>query len=124
MALVWDTVIVDQNSNYNSSTGVFTAPVAGNYMINFTIELGNLLIAHTKAVVNVNRSVGVGTTLNINPYNNSSSDNLFNWNWSSIYNLAAAETLSFTVAVYNGTKVVSIDGNGTGITEFTCALLN
>lgn len=33
--IVWDLVLVNTNSGYNSSTGRFTAPVAGNYFFSF-----------------------------------------------------------------------------------------
>jgi hypothetical protein len=35
--VLYDTVVFDQNSNYNSGTGTFTAPVAGKYF--FTMQI-------------------------------------------------------------------------------------
>jgi hypothetical protein len=32
VTVVFDTVVFDQNSNYNTSTGIFTAPKTGNYL--------------------------------------------------------------------------------------------
>ncbi len=36
-AIVFDNEVFDQNSNYNPSTGVFTAPVTGKYLLSATI---------------------------------------------------------------------------------------
>ncbi len=36
-AVVFDNEIFDQNSNYNPSTGIFTAPVTGKYLLSATI---------------------------------------------------------------------------------------
>lgn len=42
---VADTEIFDQNSDYNNSTGVFTAPVTGRYMITATSRLSDAVAA-------------------------------------------------------------------------------
>ena len=43
--IVFDSVSFDQNSNYNNSTGVFTAPVTGKYQLNVTIFTNNSGVA-------------------------------------------------------------------------------
>lgn len=120
VTLLCNTSVFDSGSNYNTGTGQFTAPTTGKYLIGFNIELGNLSAGHTKAVYSINNTgSGAGSAiLNINPFNNASSDGLYTFSWSGYINLTAADVITITVAVYNSTKTVSIDGNGTGITEF------
>ena len=43
--IVCDTEIYDQNSDYNNSTGTFTAPVTGRYMISSIIWISNIASA-------------------------------------------------------------------------------
>ena len=52
--VIFDNEITDAGTNYNNSTGVFTAPVAGNYLVSGNIAFG-----------------GLGTTVNFVSYINS-----------------------------------------------------
>lgn len=45
--VIFDTVIFDNNANYNNGTGVFTAPVTGKYHFSVVVVLINIVAANT-----------------------------------------------------------------------------
>ena len=45
--VIFDTEEFDQNSNYDTSTGLFTAPVTGKYLISAQVTYGGVTASHT-----------------------------------------------------------------------------
>lgn len=106
--VIFDTEINDQGPNYNNATGVFTAPVLGNYFVAGNVAFG-----------------GLGTTTAYTSYINSSaglfdgsSNNLVNvgvggYIWcpfSGLVRLSAAQTISIQVTGQGGTATNTIIG--------------
>jgi len=54
--LVFDTERFDIGSNYNASTGYFTAPVTGKYLLSTTVRIDNIDNASAYAYVQINTS--------------------------------------------------------------------
>jgi hypothetical protein len=66
--MVFNTVTFDQNSNYNSSTGQFTAPITGNYLFNISMDLIAIALASTSLELDIYVNGTINTTLSyINP---------------------------------------------------------
>jgi len=64
--VVFGTVLFDQNSNYNNSNGVFTAPVTGIYHFSSVIFLNNI-VAQTGLSLSLTTSVASYITAYMNP---------------------------------------------------------
>jgi hypothetical protein len=71
--VVFDTEILDTNSAYNNSDGIFTVPVAGKYMFGVTLTYGDaegnmsdmegfLSVAGTATTIHRGESTSNGTT--------------------------------------------------------------
>ncbi len=106
--VIFDTETNDQGPNYNNATGVFTAPVLGNYMISGMVAFS-----------------GLGTTTNFTAYISSTPYALFcgsnallnagasGYVWcpfSGILRLSAGNTLSITANGTGGTLTNTIVG--------------
>ncbi len=113
--LLYDSVITDQNSNYNSGTGVFTAPIAGKYLLFTTVTLSSLGALHTTAQMNITLVGVTNQFFNINPAAGKDASNLFSITNSTILSMTAAQTAKVTMAVSGSTKTVGIHGNNTGL---------
>jgi hypothetical protein len=116
----WDTELLDQNADFNTGTGVFTAPVTGLYSFSCAITASGILNTHTLANWRwITSSVqyrgfqgnpfaiigGGGTTLTMN--------------YSILAYMAAAETMQTQLIVSNGTKVVDVlFGTSTSIQSY------
>jgi hypothetical protein len=51
-AIVWGTIVSQYGSNFNTGTGIFTAPVTGFYQFNTSFQLIGLLVGHTSMAAN------------------------------------------------------------------------
>ena len=105
---IFNAELFDQNADFNTTTGVFTAPVTGRYYFNTNIALTGLLSGHTSGRVNI---VTTGQTCTIwdgNPYALSDSSGEICISGGIFINMSASWTASVTVTVSGSTKVVDV----------------
>ena len=107
--IVFDSVIFDNNSDYNSSTGVFTAPVLGKYLFTVTVLGQNESAASLP-------SVFISTTARTYYYANNGSafpgNNLYSY--TVLADMSANDTAQVIFNVQGGTKTVGVYGDNSG----------
>jgi hypothetical protein len=121
----FDTAVVNLGSAYNPSTGVFTAPVTGNYMFTATINIGGMTIADTSGIFSFD---GSGSATRESRY--------FRANFGAIADggqisasgsyltpMTAGDTMSVYVFVAGSTKTVSVVGTSVAYTTFAGYLI-
>jgi hypothetical protein len=111
------TVIFDQNSNYNATTGAFTAPVTGIYMFILAVTFNNITTAanSTGSMYIDIRNTTSGALYrggNLNPASvaeNNGAGSVIN---SALINCTAGDTVTFIASMTTppGSKIVSILG--------------
>jgi hypothetical protein len=122
VTVVFDTVTYDQHSDYNNTTGAFTAPVTGTYMVSGNVSIQNLGTT-TEWTVFVqstlytmfctsNNAVNVGNT------------GLVWLPFSALVRLPAGDFIEIQVQGAGGTKNNTIFGAGGYFTWLTIALVN
>lgn len=110
--VIFGTEIYDQNSDYNNSTGVFTAPVTGRYNFTCALYMQDLTSSHTRgqlAAIGSNRFM-ILADLNVWAIASSNAESI---EGAFYLDMDAADTVSMRFAVFNGTKVVDLFADGT-----------
>ena len=121
--ILFNTKAVDNDSNFNTSTGLFTAPVAGNYIFSWSVGIFNLTVAFTSYVLNL---VADGGSQQINRFNPGvivDPNGYLFMSGSMVQPMTVGATASLQLAVANSTKTIGIYG-GANATTFSGALLN
>lgn len=113
--IVFNAEINDQNNNFDTATGKFTAPVTQNYHFDTSIQVSGLLVAHTDLLaffrVNAEASSRRGS-IEFNPSTILSSGIVI-INSSYTVKLTAGDVVEVDILVSGSTKVVDILGSAT-----------
>lgn len=117
--IICDTVVFDQNSNYNNSTGVFTAPIAGRY--SFTsgvLVLGGTVISSSSSYF---KFVTTGRTFLTYP---ASGVTQYSTSLTVVANMAANDTCTVQISLTDtGGKVDDVYGDANANTYFSGYLI-
>jgi len=110
-AIAFDSVGFDQGSNYNSSTGVFTAPSAGIYSVDATVEFVSLGTATQYTIyIYLNGSPATAYTKSGVVTSGTSSTSVKN-----LLKLAVNDTLDVRIQATGTSKTVGFGGTSGGI---------
>lgn len=56
--LIFDVALVNIDSAYDTTTGIFTAPTSGNYLVSTTVTFNQLLASHDQGEIAFQRPIG------------------------------------------------------------------
>lgn len=110
--ILFDSTNCNIGSGFNTGTGVFTAPIAGNYLFTVSVLLFDFTSSHTAWDMNL-KSSGTSlidriTSINAAQFRNGS--NFCAQSGSYIVPMALNDTMFVSIAVFLGTKVVDVVG--------------
>ena len=103
------TEIVDQNSDFSSPT--FTAPADGVYLAVYHVSMGGIASDHTRALMYINTSNRTYYPLSANCANQKNTASMI-YNVSAIMDMDANDTLTTSLRIDGGSRVVDIDDIG------------
>jgi len=121
--VVCNTEVWDQTSDYDTGTGIFTAPCDGYYLICGTVLLDEIAATHTSIVLTLDASNRDATG---NGYNLTAGTpaGAFYLTASSYIDMDATDVVAFKVTVGGGAKTVDVYGGGTHLyTSFSGTLI-
>jgi len=116
--IVFNNEIFDQNSDFDTGTGVFTAPVTGKYYISGTVSLTGLTTSHNDWLIQLDMSNNTNQQpVRVDPGQILLSGGT-NLSFSRIVDMDALDTLNLNTQVSGSTAVVDVQG-GSGL-RYTC----
>jgi C1q domain-containing protein len=105
--VLWNTEALDQGSDFNTSTGTFTAPVTGLYSFTSCITAAQIGALHTGGIW---RFIATGfqyRCVNINPMV-IANGGFISQTISGIFKMTAGDTMNTQIIISNSTKTVDI----------------
>jgi hypothetical protein len=120
--LIFNTEDFDRNSNYNNSTGVFTAPVTGKYLFTWGFLLTGILNTHVSAWARLTATDRTQYSNLLHPFNSATSSGELLLQGATIIDMTVGDTAKIETRLAGGTKVVDIY-NGAAYSHFCGYLL-
>lgn len=117
--VLFDSESFDNNSNFNTSTGTFTAPVTGKYLLCGAIYTSGYAVGHNRLEVKLEAT---GTTYYIANYKNPFALTTLACSFCSIISLSSTNTVTISLNVGASTKVIDVNGTA-GYTTLSGYLL-
>ena len=114
--LICNTEIFDQNADYDTSTGTFTAPVTGKYWLSCDYELDDIDASHSGGycqIVTSNRTYHGNI---ISPTAIDSGGNIA-FHFEVLADMDASDTATFVVQASGSAKAVDVLGGGNNVTR-------
>jgi hypothetical protein len=106
--VTFNTEIFDQSSSFDG-VSTFTAPVTGRYYFTNSLSLGDFTTSHTNSAINFITSNRSYELVVVNMANVREAANFYNLSASTLADMDAGDTLTLTINVSGGTKVVDIN---------------
>lgn len=117
--IIFDTELWDIGSNYDNSTGVFTAPKTGLYLFVSGTTFGGLAAGNTIVDGGFRDSASNATNnIDTNAANARDANNQFTFSATVQYALTAADTIKIYARAFSTAKVVDVIGGATVQTYF------
>lgn len=116
--VVFDQIIWQQGSNFNTTTGTYTVPVAGIYQITGIITFNTLLVAHTDGEINILSGAGTFSKQYFNPGVGKTSAAVCSVVFSGLNSYSAGQTIYINVNIAGSTKTVGISADSFGLYSY------
>jgi hypothetical protein len=120
--IICDSEVWDLNSDYDNTTGIFTAPIDGTYIVSANVYAENFNASHTHRYprfIASNRVLpigGCGISSGMNTGKNS-------WSFTGAIDMEQADTLKLYFRVAGSTKTIDVYGEATNLyTSFGATL--
>jgi hypothetical protein len=123
--VVFDSTLVDRQSEFNTGTGTYQAGVSGRYMFGGWLDLSDLTASHTIILIEIvtsNRTYQVLDCSSAIRYTFGGAS-IIRYPFVIYADMDASDTAYVQVTVSNGTKVVDVRGSASIFTAFYGALL-
>jgi len=121
--IVFGSEVYDQNADFNTGTGVFTAPVTGRYKFSASVTLEGLTTSHTSLQLQLTGSNRSPITQKNNPGAIMNVSNVLTLNMDTFLDMDASDTASIQITVSGSTAVVDVAGDASGINSMFTGVL-
>lgn len=124
--VVFGSELFDLNSDYNTGTGNFVAPVSGRYLFTTSLDMRQLGAAHTIILVQIVTSNRTYNVLDTNSAIRDTANNIIRMGGHIFADMDASDTAYVQLTVSNSTKTVDIFGDASGavFSHFSGTLLS
>lgn len=110
--IVCNAEMYDTTNSYDTGTGLFTVPVTGNYLFNASVSITGLGAANTLGYFTfIDGSANVYRLASLNMGAARDTSNELILTGAICVNLAATQTMSVAIAVFNGGLAVGVNGS-------------